>query len=151
MPKKVVSAYNRLGVYRAMEEPTLEQVSDERLDIESRTLALTVENPENIERVLENENVAALLDRPGASTRDEALTAGAGDTITFALPDRVQVTNIDGVGFALIAEHPMALELAGVILLMAMLGAVVLARKQIEIGEEAKTTQSDVLGGGGVV
>jgi len=76
---------------------------------------------------------------------------GAGDSITFALPDSVILTNIDAVGFALIAEHPMALELAGIILLMAMLGAVVLARKQVEIGDEEKSSQADILGGGGVI
>ncbi len=32
--------------------------------------------------------------------------------------------------------RPVSLELAGVILLLAMFGAVVLARKQIEIGED---------------
>jgi len=147
----VVSAYERLGVYRARGEPTLESVSSERLDIETRTLALTVENPSEMERLLENENVASLLGIPGASTKEEAMNAQSGDTVIFALPPRVQVTNIDGVGFSLIAEHPMALELAGVILLMALLGAVVLARKQIEIGEAEKTSQSSVLGGGGVV
>jgi len=151
LPKKVVGAYERLGIFRAMAEPTLESVSSERLDIQARTLAMTVQNPSEMGRVLENENVASLRDIPGASTKEGVMNAQSGDTVIFALPPRVQVTNIDGVGFSLIAEHPMALELAGVILLMALLGAVVLARKQIEIGEAEKTSQSSVLGGGGVV
>ena len=46
---------------------------------------------------------------------------------------------------ALVAEHPMALELAGIILLMAMLGAVVLARKQIEIGEDEKAERARMI------
>jgi len=46
--------------------------------------------------------------------------------------------NIERVGWALVAEFPVSLELAGVILLMAMFGAVVLARKQIELGEDEK-------------
>ena len=40
------------------------------------------------------------------------------------------------VGLSLVADFPVSLELAGVILLLAMFGAVVLARKQIEIGED---------------
>ncbi len=47
-------------------------------------------------------------------------------------------TNIEGVAFTLLHEHPGAIEIAGVILLMAMLGAVVLARKQVQLDEEAK-------------
>ncbi|MBC24017.1 MAG: hypothetical protein CMJ32_08910 [Phycisphaerae bacterium] len=44
--------------------------------------------------------------------------------------------NTQRVGMALVADFPVSLELAGVILLMAMFGAVVLARKQIELGED---------------
>jgi NADH-quinone oxidoreductase subunit J len=47
-------------------------------------------------------------------------------------------TNIEGVAFTLLEGHPGAIEIAGVILLMAMLGAVVLARKQVQLDEEAK-------------
>jgi len=46
--------------------------------------------------------------------------------------------NIERVGLALVYKFPVSLELAGVILLMAMFGAVVLARKQIELGEDEK-------------
>jgi NADH-quinone oxidoreductase subunit J len=53
-------------------------------------------------------------------------------------PTDIGVTNIEGVGFELLAGHPGAIEIAGVILLMAMLGAVVLARKQVEMDEAAK-------------
>jgi NADH-quinone oxidoreductase subunit J len=51
------------------------------------------------------------------------------------MPDELTAVNLERVGFALLAEHPLALELAGVILLMALVGAVVVARKQIEAGE----------------
>lgn len=53
-------------------------------------------------------------------------------------PDNPTVapTNIQRVGLSLVADFPASLELAGVILLMAMFGAVVLARKQIELGED---------------
>jgi len=56
-------------------------------------------------------------------------------------PDEVQsllAQNIEQVGFDLVYRFPVSLELAGVILLMAMYGAVVLARKQIELGEDEK-------------
>jgi len=40
------------------------------------------------------------------------------------------------VGWDLVARFPASLEVAGVVLLMAMFGAVVLARRQIELGED---------------
>jgi NADH-quinone oxidoreductase subunit J len=54
------------------------------------------------------------------------------------MPEEQKVTNIQAVGFSLLADHPGAIEIAGVVLLMAMLGAVVLARKQVQLDEEAK-------------
>ncbi|MFM9956882.1 MAG: NADH-quinone oxidoreductase subunit J [Phycisphaerales bacterium] len=58
--------------------------------------------------------------------------------VRVGIPKDLTVQNVELVGFALVARHPMALELAGIILLMAMLGAVVLARKQVELGEAEK-------------
>jgi NADH-quinone oxidoreductase subunit J len=43
--------------------------------------------------------------------------------------------NIERVGLALVGDFPVSLELAGVILLMAMYGAVVLARRQMEMSQ----------------
>ncbi len=45
--------------------------------------------------------------------------------------------NIEQVGLALVGDFPVSLELAGVILLMAMYGAVVLARRQMEMSQGA--------------
>lgn len=53
-------------------------------------------------------------------------------------PKDLTLTNVEGVGFTLLADHPGGIEVAGVILLMAMLGAVVLARKKVELDEQAK-------------
>ncbi len=53
-------------------------------------------------------------------------------------PADLQITNPEGVGFALLSGAPGAIEVAGVILLMAMLGAVVLARKKVELDDAAK-------------
>ena len=47
-------------------------------------------------------------------------------------------TNTQEVGWELVAGFPVSLEMAGVILLMAMFGAVVLARRQIELGEDER-------------
>ena len=57
--------------------------------------------------------------------------------------------NVEEVAFEFLAGHPGAIEIAGVILLMAMLGAVVLARKQVEMGEEAKARHAATLSEGG--
>jgi NADH-quinone oxidoreductase subunit J len=47
-------------------------------------------------------------------------------------------TNTQEVGWQLVAGFPVSLEMAGVILLMAMFGAIVLARRQIELGEDER-------------
>ena len=47
-------------------------------------------------------------------------------------------TNTQSVGWSLVNDFPVSLELAGVILLMAMLGAAVLARKAIDLSEREK-------------
>jgi NADH-quinone oxidoreductase subunit J len=60
-------------------------------------------------------------------------------------PPGMWVYNTEGVGWELLAGHPGAIEIAGIILLMAMLGAVVLARKQVQIDEEAKARHAAFL------
>lgn len=69
-----------------------------------------------------------------------------GATIAVRLEDDSETTvkltadqspsNTRRVGLSLVADFPVSLEMAGVILLMAMFGAVVLARKQFEYGED---------------
>jgi NADH-quinone oxidoreductase subunit J len=79
--------------------------------------------------------------------RAEAKSDGRNTTqVRVNLPADASVENVELVGFALVAKHPMALELAGIILLMAMLGAVVLARKQAEMGEDEKAAAAARLG-----
>ncbi|MCU0688211.1 MAG: NADH-quinone oxidoreductase subunit J [Phycisphaerales bacterium] len=53
-------------------------------------------------------------------------------------PEALRLSDAQRVGFELIERNPGAIEIAGVILLMAMLGAVVLARKKVELDEQAK-------------
>lgn len=59
-----------------------------------------------------------------------------GPTRVVKLPADLTVYNVEGVAFTLLNDHPGSIEIAGVILLMAMLGAVVLARKKVEIDEQ---------------
>lgn len=75
------------------------------------------------------------------------VVAREGADALLALPETFLVQDIERVGYSLVGAHPLGLELAGVILLMAMLGAVVLARKQIEIADEAKVQAAGRLGG----
>lgn len=55
--------------------------------------------------------------------------------------DVLSPSNTEQIGFSLLRDHPGAIEIAGVILLMAMLGAVVLARKKVEMDDAAKAHQ----------
>lgn len=58
--------------------------------------------------------------------------------ITLMLPVDVLPRNTQQVGWSLVNDFPVSLELAGVILLMAMFGAAILARRAIELGEQEK-------------
>lgn len=62
-------------------------------------------------------------------------------------PDDLRVKNVEALGFNLLSDHPGTIEIAGVILLMAMLGAVVLSRKQVQLDEDAKLRQARSLAG----
>lgn len=61
-----------------------------------------------------------------------------GVTRDIELPASAAPTNTQRVGLALVSQFPVSLELAGVILTMAMFGAVVLARRQAELGEDQR-------------
>jgi NADH-quinone oxidoreductase subunit J len=65
-----------------------------------------------------------------------AVERADGSQAVFGLSAEDLPNNVQRVGLDLVAKFPVSLELAGVILLMAMFGAVVLARKQIELGED---------------
>lgn len=59
-----------------------------------------------------------------------------------AFPDDLRARNVESVAFNFLNDHPMTIEIAGVILLMAMLGATVLSRRQIELDEDEKAQQA---------
>lgn len=75
---------------------------------------------------------------PAART---ALVTDGSQTRAVPLPEDLRVTNTEQVGFNLLRDHPGTIEIAGVILLMAMLGSVVLSRRQVQIDEDAKARQ----------
>ncbi|MFM7480552.1 MAG: NADH-quinone oxidoreductase subunit J [Planctomycetota bacterium] len=56
----------------------------------------------------------------------------------LVLPPSLLPENTARVGMSLVTRFPVSLELAGVILLMAMLGAVVLARRQSELADDER-------------
>ena len=61
-------------------------------------------------------------------------------------PEALAADNLDRLGFNLLNDHPIMIEVAGMILLMAMLGATVLARKHIELEDALKAAQARKLG-----
>lgn len=120
--------------------------------------ALLASMPRKVETVLRNAGLmkqGELLDRNGRGQPAIDLDRGIitvvekngkpRDIVRADWPPSLSTSNIEGVGFSLLADHPGAIEIAGVILLMAMLGAVVLARKQVELDEEAKARHAAML------
>lgn len=148
LPRKILRDFAGRGVFRGLGRPAVEAIaSGEAYDPQTRTVRLTVTSPERFADALESPRVADLfLGETGGAEAEavlgELLAVPAGGTVVASLPESLEVTNAEGVGYDLIASHPMALELAGVILLMAMIGAVVLARRQIELTEEEKAFQA---------
>ena len=120
--------------------------------------ALLASMPRKVETVLRNAGLmkqGELLDRNGRGQPAIDLDRGIitvvekngkpRDIVRADWPASLSTSNIEGVGFSLLADHPGAIEIAGVISLMAMLGAVVLARKQVELDEEAKARHAAML------
>jgi NADH-quinone oxidoreductase subunit J len=61
-----------------------------------------------------------------------------GSTARVMLDASLAPDNGRQVGVDLVSKFPAGLEIAGVVLLMALFGAVILARKQIELGEDER-------------
>jgi len=109
--------------------------------------------PGKIEKELTREGLMARgetvtgLERTEAGVLATVEGAGGGSRLV-ALPEDLAPTNTEGLAFNLLGDYPGTIEIAGVILLMAMLGAVVLARKFAQIDEEAKATAAAALAEG---
>jgi NADH-quinone oxidoreductase subunit J len=152
LPRKVINSLDRLGAFPGFDKPLVPDVAD-LIDTRTRRIRLVVSDPEALADAIRKNDVLRgmipgdLFPLNADGTRDVpgAEAFRLGQVIEMDMPDELAADNIDGVGMALIAEHPMSLELAGVILLMAMLGAVVLARKQIEMGEDEKAQAARAL------
>lgn len=84
------------------------------------------------ELIGENEHVASVDPVTGVAI---VRIADTSEGRTVAIPDTLVVENVDQIGTSLMAEFAVSLELAGVILLLAMLGAVVLARNPIVVAD----------------
>ncbi len=117
MPKKVERLLVRADLINNDERLVRNEDGTAAIDIVNRTI--TIENTDlHTTRVL------------GPDQWPESLTAG----------------NLDRLGYNLMHDHPMTIEIAGIILLMAMLGATVLARKHIELEDDLKAAQARKLG-----
>ncbi|MBK7404087.1 MAG: NADH-quinone oxidoreductase subunit J [Phycisphaerales bacterium] len=113
-------------------------------------------------RKISNERVRESLFRSGELGESETVTAvspergmvtltGLDGSREIPLPAELSIKNVESIGFDLLNDHPGSIEIAGVILLMAMLGATVLSRKQVEFEEEAKMRQAQALAAAGGV
>jgi NADH-quinone oxidoreductase subunit J len=102
--------------------------------------ALLADMPRRVEAVLhESGRLKAGESVLSVNAAERKASVGApGATRTVDLPADLTVKNVEGIGFTLLRDHPGSIEIAGVILLMAMLGAVVLSRRQVQIDEDAK-------------
>ena len=102
---------------------------------------------EDDERVLRLEDGTASVDAATGIITIENTDLGSTRLITGdEWPDNLEATNLDRLGFNLMHDHPMTIEIAGIILLMAMLGATVLARKHTEFEDELKASHARKLG-----
>lgn len=151
LPGKVLDDLSAKRVFRGMDRPATESIGD-LYTINAADRILTMSVPPEAATILleraetEDRQVAKLLLEDGTTIADLQTAAQSESPVRFAIAPEVSVTNLDAVGWSLIAGHPLALEIAGVILLMAMLGAVVLARKQIDISEDEKLQRAAELG-----
>ncbi len=143
LPRKIERSLDGASVFTAFERPSLTTIADPAtgmLDVADRHITLILKDPDKLTALMEKDN------RVRAMVPQTLVPLKAGDPVPLRLPDDLVVTSTEGVGFALIAAHPMALELAGVILLMAMVGAVVLARKQVDLSDAEKARMVRLLG-----
>lgn len=99
-------------------------------------VALLRSLPRQVRREVEAAGVAMAMPESldgAVKARDGGIVFedGGGVSVSLTPPG-----NTSHVGWSLVATFPASLELAGVILLMAMFGAVVLARREVEHAEE---------------
>ncbi|MFK7759091.1 MAG: NADH-quinone oxidoreductase subunit J [Phycisphaerales bacterium] len=97
--------------------------------------------------VVRNEDGTAAIDVVNKTIVIENAELGTTRTLgPDQWPETLAAGNLDRLGYNLMHDHPMTIEIAGIILLMAMLGATVLARKHIELEDDLKAAQARKLG-----
>ncbi len=107
-----------------------------------------LEDNERVARWSQGGDSFASLDIAGRTlTIENTKTGQTRQTNPEQWPEDLYATNTEMVGYSLLEEHPGAIEIAGVILLMAMLGATVLSRRQVELDEAAKAHEARRLHG----
>lgn len=99
------------------------------LRIEPRPTAQQM--PLQAERMLE-ESLPAMVEQ---ATGGE-LSEDQRSQLTAALREAGALSNVERVGFDLFNAHPLGLELAGVILLVSLVGAVIMARQRVTPADE---------------
>lgn len=127
LPKKIDKELARAGLldggWRVARD---RETGDAMIDVDARTI--TIE----------------LLD--GEDSHGHPMVVATRTLTSEDWPESLSANNLDRLGYNLLNDHPMMIEVAGVILLMAMLGATVLARKHVELEEDLKAAQSRRLG-----
>lgn len=104
------------------------------------------------QRILRAEGVISARDEVASINEATGIIKVIGEDDNFRdierkdWPASLATGNVESLGFNLLKDHPGGIEIAGVILLMAMLGAVVLSRKQVQLDDEAKQMESRRLG-----
>ncbi|MEM1107324.1 MAG: NADH-quinone oxidoreductase subunit J [Planctomycetota bacterium] len=96
----------------------------------------------------ETAEIAALATPSGNA--GEALIDEQGETVVNESGEPVTVeplTNVERVGLDLFQSHPLAIELAGIILLLALIGAVLIAKTQIYNDDEDAEPEADSAAG----
>lgn len=166
LPVKVRSAFDEVGLLEHAEGPLVafERGAEQGsfYDAETRQAQLVLKDPTKFRQMLRqaramergedvSEDLEALPPAATSLVRNEPITRADGSVVVMAaFPESLRARNIEGVGLELVGGHPLALEMAGVILLLAMLGAVVLARKRIDLEQAEKmAAATSTLGGGG--
>ena len=94
--------------------------------------------PQAATATLEREGGRALAVSPDGAGAVVRLRFADGTVQPVALGPDALPSNGQSLGHALVASFPVSLELAGVILLMALFGAVVLARRQMLMAEDER-------------
>ena len=94
--------------------------------------------PQAATATLEREGGRALAVSPDGAGAVARLRFADGTVRPVALGPEALPSNGQSLGHALVASFPVSLELAGVILLMALFGAVVLARRQMLMAEDER-------------